>query len=426
MNRMSERLLQFIWQFQYFNTRSLLTSAGEMLNVQFQGNYNTNQGPDFTDARIRIGDAVWVGNVELHIRSSDWNKHGHQHDPNYSNVILHVVWEDDVPEQDMPVLELCSRVPKVLLGQYNDWMESTSFIPCDKAVASLPEAQWQAWKERLLNERLLDKAEHIADMLAQNNHHWEETCWWLLARYFGGPVNAESFEEIARSIPLSLLHRHRTHLRHLEALLIGQAGLLEDIDSGEEYPLILQDEYRFLKHKYGLRPSNIRPAFLRMRPSGFPGLRLAQLAMLIHTTTHLFSRILEAESEVELRKWLDVSASDYWHFHYRFGDHSSYRIKRIGRSTIDHLIINAAVPILFAYGNYFGISSCNEKALQWLEQIDAEQNPVTRGFAELGVESRHARDTQALIGLKRNYCEKKRCLDCAAGNHILQKAKSQA
>ena len=426
MNVMSERLLQFIWQFQYFNTRSLLTSAGETVNVQFQGHYNTNQGPDFTDARIRIGNTTWVGNVELHISSSDWKKHGHQHDPNYSNVVLHVVWEDDLPEQGMPVLELSSRVPKILLGQYNDWMESTSFIPCDKSVTTLPDAPWQAWKEQLLNERLLLKTDNITTMLAQNNHHWEETCWWLLARYFGGPVNAESFEEIARSIPLSLLHRHTSHLRHLEALLIGQAGLLEDIGPDEEYPLLLQEEYRFLKHKYGLRPSSIRPAFLRMRPSGFPGLRLAQLAMLVHTTTHLLSRILEAESEVELRKWLDVSASEYWHFHYRFGDHSSYRIKRIGRSTIDRLIINAAVPILFAYGNYFGISSCNQKALHWLEQIDAEQNPVIRGFAELGLKTRHAWDTQALMGLKINYCEKRQCLDCAVGNHILQKAKSQA
>ena len=239
---MTERLLQFIWQFQYFNKNELLTTAGEMVQVLFAGQYNTNQGPDFLDGKIKIGKTTWAGTVELHIKTSDWKKHNHQKDKNFNNVILHVVWEDDgnrnpiaigsVPikatEQSsvLPVLELKGRVSKILLQRYEELMNAESFIPCEKSINSVRDITWKSWKDRLLVERLLRKANIVETYLLQNNYHWEETFWWLLARNFGMKVNADAFEAIARSIPLNILAKHKSQIHQLEALLLGQAGLL--------------------------------------------------------------------------------------------------------------------------------------------------------------------------------------------------------
>jgi len=422
---MTERLLQFIWQFQYFNKSELATSAGETARVIFPGQFNTNQGPDFSDAKIKIGDTTWAGTIELHIKTSDWKKHNHHKDDNYNNVILHVVWEDDAGQQtSIPVLELKGRVPKILLQRYGELMNAAGFVACKNSIHTVRDIIWTSWKERLLAERLMRKAKAIENYLQQSNYHWEEIFWWLLSRNFGMKVNGDAFEEMARSIPLNILARHKNQVHQLEALLLGQAGLLkENTDSyrdKEDYPLMLKKEYQFYKNKYKLKPASGTVFFLRMRPGNFPTIRLAQLAMLVHESAHLFSKIKEASSVKEVKKWFDVTANDYWHYHYRFDETSSFKKKNLGAAMIDNIIINTIAPMLFAYGSYHNEEKYKQKALQWLEETSAENNSITRGFQKLKIENKNAFDSQALIELKNEYCDKKRCLDCSVGNAILK------
>ena len=431
---MTERLLQFIWQFQYFNKSELETIDGEKVQIQFAGQLNTNQGPDFSDAKIVIGKTIWAGTIELHIKTSDWNKHNHQSDKNYKNVILHVVWEDDgagnrnaVPIKEteqssvdhIPVLELKGRVSKILLQRYEELMNSNSFVPCENSISTVKEITWKSWKDRLLVERLVRKFQTIESSLNENNFHWEETFWWMLARNFGIKVNADAFEAIARSISIKILAKHKTQIHQLEALLLGQAGLLENKFS-EDYPLMLQKEYKFYKSKYNLKPINQPVFFLRMRPGNFPTIRLAQLAMLVHDSAHLFSKIKEADSVKDVKAWLDVTANDYWHYHYKFDEESAYRKKKLGAAMIDNIIINTVCPVLFAYGNYNDETKYKDKALKWLEQTSAEKNNITKGFQQLGIENKTSFDSQGLIELKNEYCNKKRCLECGIGNSILK------
>ncbi len=421
---MTERLLQFIWQFQYFNKSQLTSSAGETVQIIFPGQYNTNQGPDFSDAKIKIGNTTWAGNIELHFKTSDWKKHNHHKDENYNNVILHVVWEDDIAQENrVPVLQLRERVSKILLQRYEELMNAAGFIACEKSIHTVRDITWKSWKERLLAERLMRKAKAVESYLQQSNCHWEETFWWLLARNFGIKVNADAFEEMAKSIPLNILAKHKNQIHQLEALLLGQAGLLNDPDSyrdKEDYPKMLQKEYEFYRNKYGLKPNNNTVFFLRMRPGNFPTIRLAQLAMLVHESAHLFSKIKEATSVADVKKWFDVTGNDYWHYHYRFDETSAFKKKKLGAAMIDNIIINTIVPMLFAYGNYHDEEKYKQKALKWLEETSAEINSITKGFQELKIENKNAFDSQALIELKNEYCNKKRCLDCSVGNYLLK------
>ncbi|HET9431084.1 MAG TPA: DUF2851 family protein [Chitinophagaceae bacterium] len=421
---MNERLLQFIWQFQYFNTTALETCEGESLEILAPGQFNTNQGPDFTSAMIRLGETTWAGTVELHIKSSDWIKHAHQNDNQYKNVILHVVWDHDERVNSIPVLELKNRVAKILLHQYSEWMNSRNFIPCEKNLHTVSSIVWSAWKERLLAERLLRKAGLIEKYLEQNNYHWEESFWWLLARNFGMKVNADCFESIARSLPLAMLARKKNQIHQLEALLIGQAGLLNQ-DFEEDYPRLLQREYRFQQKLEGLQPLPLPPVFLRMRPVNFPLIRLAQLAMLVHESAHLFSKIKEASTVEKVRNWFAVTANDYWHYHYRFDEVSAYKKKTLGEQMTNTIIINTVVPLLYAYGHYHRDNRYKEKALQWLEQTGPEENSIIKKFKHMGIPCSSGYDTQSLIELKNEYCQHKKCLDCAAGNNILKQSGKQ-
>jgi hypothetical protein len=416
---MTERLLQFIWQFQYFNKGELQTTAGEEVQIIFPGNFNTNQGPDFNDAKIKIGKTTWAGNIELHLLSSDWNKHNHQHDKNYNNVILHVVWEDDFPNYNIPVLVLKNRVSKILLKKYEELMNTKGFIPCEKSISSVKPIVLQSWKERLLAERLIRKSAIVETYLNQNNHHWEETFWWLLARNFGIKINADAFEAMARSIPVNILAKHKNQIHQLEALLMGQTNLLDEKFT-EDYPVMLKKEYEFYKSKYKLQPNSYPAFFLRMRPGNFPTIRLAQLAMLIHQSEHLFSKIKETTSLKDVKKWLDVTANDYWHYHYRFDEQSSFKKKNLGAAMIDNILINTVCTVLFAYGHFHNEQKYKDKAVQWLEEITAESNSITKGFQQTGFQNKNAHDSQALIELKNEYCNKKRCLDCAIGNSLLK------
>jgi uncharacterized protein DUF2851 len=419
---MHEQLLQFIWRSQYFNSQDLCVETGETLQIMSQGEQNTHQGPDFLDARLRIGAISWVGNIELHVLASDWTRHAHEEDPLYNNIILHVVWENDRPgSQQIPVLVLQDRVPKLLLGKYEEWMKSSFFVACERQVQQPEKRLWSAWKRELLGQRLQRKAVYIETCLRQNGQHWEETTWWLLARNFGLSVNAGSFESIARSLPLHILARCRGQVERLEALLLGQAGLLHR-DFRDEYPRALQREFRYLQNKYRLPPIHQPVLFLRMRPDNFPTIRLAQLAGLLSRVSSWFARIKEADSPMALKEIMDCTASGYWDHHYLPEERSAFRIKKLGEQMRSSLIINTCSPLLFAYGLLRGEKSFLDKAFRWLEQTRAEKNSQIAGWARLGVDSAHAADSQALLELRGQYCKARKCLTCAIGNILLGRA----
>ena len=421
--KVTESLLQYIWKFQYFNKNTLIAvDTEEALQIIIPGNFNTNQGPDFLAAKIKITDTTWAGNIELHIKSSNWKAHKHSDDKNYNNIILHVVWQHDVDlKLPFPTLELQSRVSKLLLNRYAELMNATSFIACEKMINQVDDIIWNSWKERLLIERLQNKSQVIFQYLNENSNHWEETFWWLLAKNFGIKVNSDAFEKLARSISINILAKHKSQLQQVEALLFGQAGLLED-DFKETYPKLLKKEYNFLKAKYKLEPIKIPLHFLRMRPSNFPSVRLAQLAVLIHQSLHLFSKIKESDSLDEVKNLLDVTANDYWHYHYVLDETSAFKIKRLGAQMVNNILINTIIPVLFSYGHHHKENEFKNRAIQWLEQIPAENNTITNGYTKLGMANKNAFDSQALIQLKNEYCNKKRCLYCAAGNSIIKNA----
>ena len=414
-----EKLLQYIWQLQYFNKSELKTTTGEHLEIICPGKLNTNQGPDFTQARVKIDNTILVGSIELHLKTSQWNEHGHSSDSNYNNVVLHVVFEDDEPSSTLPVLELQPRISNLLLERYSALMNSSYFIPCAPSVSQVKEITWLSWKERLLAERLTRKSTIVLRFLDESKGHWEEAFWWLLARSFGMKVNSDAFELIARSISINILSKHKQQIHHLESLLFGQAGLLNETFM-EEYPKLLQREYAFLQKKYGITPIRYPIQFLRMRPGNFPTIRLAELAALVQNSAHLFSKVLELEKVSELRKLFEVTANDYWHYHYVFEQASSFKKKVIGVNTVDNIIINTIVPVLFAYGAFHKEDKYKNRAINWLEQLEPESNFITRGFARLGIRSESAFDSQAFIELKTQYCDEKNCLRCAVGNMILK------
>jgi Protein of unknown function (DUF2851) len=422
---MQEDLLQYIWQFQYFNTSELVASNGDIIHIIHPGVHNHNQGPDFTGARIQINDTLWAGNVELHIHASDWNLHNHSADANYDNIILHVVWNQDVviPDRhghELPALELGTRVSKVLLEKYRELMLTSRFIPCEGQVHRVNNLVISGWKQRMAAERLLAKSSRILLLLQDTTFHWEEVFWQMTATNFGLRVNSDLFQRIACTLSVSILAKHKNNLLQVEALLFGQAGLLKGLFH-EKYPQMLQKEYVFYKKKYGLPDVIGELFFLRMRPANFPTIRLAQLSMLIHQSEHLFSRIKESSSLQEVRHLLHVEANDYWHYHYVFDEESGYKVKALGSQMINNIIINTVVPVLFAYGVHNDEQACKEKALQWLEELSPEKNKITKGFESIGFTNRNAQDSQGLLQLKNEYCDKKLCLSCAIGNGILNR-----
>ena len=418
---MTEQLLQFIWRFQYFNNKELQLDSGEQLQIIFPGQHNFHQGPDFLEAKIKIGQTTLVGNIELHIRSSDWEKHAHTDDPNYKNIILHVVWVNDQPiaGMDFPTIGIQNRVPKLMLKRYEELVQSSLGVPCEKMLPIVNDLLWVSWKQRLMVERLLRRFKSIEKYLEQTNHHWEETFWWLLARNFGIKVNAEAFEAMAKTVSVNVLAKHKNQIHQLEALLLGQCRLLEK-DFEEAYPKMLQKEYAFLKKKHKLEPISFPIHFLRMRPSNFPNLRLAQLAMMIHRSSHLFSKLKEMNDIQEVKKILAVEANDYWDYHFMMDTISNFQKKVLGKQMVENIIINTIVPILFAYGHLHKDEELKEKAIKWMESISPEKNSITQIWKGMGIEIKNAFDSQSLIELKTQFCDLKRCLECAIGNRLLK------
>lgn len=420
---MTEKLLHFIWQFQYFNKTALQTEEGEELIILNQGTLNTNQGPDFLLASVKINNITFVGNIELHVNASDWYKHKHSNDENYNNIVLHVVWNYDKPlvvkNKIIPTLELKNLVAKVLLQRYQYLMESKSKILCENFLPALTTISWMSWKERLTAERLEEKSSEIIQLFQDSKQHWEETFWWLLAANFGIKINKQVFKEVAQTITVNILAKHKNQIQQLEAMLLGQASLLNE-QPIDDYTKLLQKEFQFLQHKYNFRKVNDKVLFLRMRPASFPTVRLAQLAMLIQNSSYLFSKIKEIESVKAVKQLFNVTANDYWHYHYKLGEKTEYAPKHLGTQMVDNIIINTIVPVLFAYGLYNKEEKYKSKAIEWLQALSPEKNSVITEWKNTEITAQTAFDTQALLQLNKFYCTKLNCLSCAVGVKILR------
>ncbi len=418
---MTEKLFQFIWKYRYFNHQGLALTTGEPVWIEYPGEENQNQGPDFMNARIRILDTCWVGNVELHLFSSGWIKHGHAPDKNYRNVILHVVWKQDPAEmsRNIPQLELFHRVSRIMLETYEGWMKQHAFVPCEHSLQEPEINIWNAWKQGLLLKRLDRKMILILRSLRSNHYHWEEQLWWMIAGNFGMKVNATAFEAVARSIPYTLLAKHRQQPFQLEAILFGQANLLES-DFSEMYPVMLKKEYHFLNRKYGLKKVFEQVHFLRMRPENFPTIRLSQLATFCVDSGNLFAWILQCSSIGELRRKFAPAANDYWFYHYVFDKKSRFKEKILGRATGERIIINSVIPLLYTYGTLYPDKSFRQKAISWMQEIRAEQNEIISHWKMLGIQIGSAAESQALLELKNEFCQQRKCLDCDIGKYLLR------
>ena len=416
---MREEFLYYVWENRLID-KTLRTTEGDSVEVVATGYRNTNSGPDFLEAKIQIGDKLWAGHVEIHVKSSDWKRHGHQTDKAYQNVILHVVYEHDTKVNDIPTLELKGHFDETLFANYQRFISSQGWIPCEKSIAQVPVFTRLSWLDRMAVERLEGKSESVNKILETNQFDWEDALYKLLMRYFGLKVNNEAFEYLATILPFKTLLKHADNLLQVEAMLMGCAGFLED-DFTEEYPLLLKREFAVMKAKFSLltMPAE-RWKFMRMRPSNFPTIRLAQMAQLIHKNGCLFSKIREAKNAVEVRALLDVKASEYWETHYRLETTSESKPKHLGDATADILIINAVVPLLFCYGKLHKDESVCETALQFLEETKAEDNAIIRHFAQCGIKTENAMQSQALLHLYYMYCKRKRCLECRLGNVLLK------
>ena len=439
---MREEFLYYIWE-NRLTDKDLKTAEGETVEVVATGYRNTDSGPDFLEAKIQIGDKLWAGHVEIHVKSSDWNRHGHQTDKAYKNVILHVVYENDIHVNNIPTLELKGRFDETLFSQYQKLISSKNWIPCEKSIAKVPVFTRLSWLDRMAVERLESKSETVTKTLEANQFDWEDALYKLLMRYLGLKVNNEAFEYLANILPFKTLLKHTDNILQVEAMLMGCAGFLEE-DFTEDYPLLLKREFNVMRAKFSLltMPAE-RWKFMRMRPSNFPTIRLAQMAQLIHKNGCLFSKIRAAKATAEVKALFDVAASEYWETHWRFPKHDrlpqcdsptdlksgtvglSYHgsrktPKHLGDTTIDVLIINAVTPLLFCYGKLHKDESVCETAMQFLEDTEAEDNAVIRHYAQCGIKAENAMRTQALLHLYNMYCKRKRCLECRIGNVLMR------
>ncbi len=420
-----EQLLHYVWKHRLFPLKPLLTVSGESLEVIDPGLPNRNAGPDFFNAKVKIGNMMWVGNVEIHMHSSDWKRHGHHMDKNYDSVVLHVAShiDSEVSRSDgtlIPQMEL--HCPSYLLDNYRRLIETDRYPACYSLIAELPELMLHSWLSCLQTERFEQKTERIMQLLEHYNKDWENVFFITLARNFGFGANSEAFEFWAENVPLQAVNKHRDNLFQIEAFFFGQAGLLQQEIPADEHTENLIKEYSYLSHKFGLRPSDkCRWKLLRMRPGNFPHVRIAQLAAFHHRSQGLLSALMEANTHKDLRNILRGGTSEYWLTHYVFGEVSPMRPKTLGDSTIDLLIINTVIPFLYAYGKHKNDNTLLQRANRLLEEMNPENNYIVRIWSECGLKAANAGDSQALIQLKKNYCDMKKCLYCRIGYEYFRK-----
>jgi len=422
---MTEEFLHHIWKFRLFDQLELATTNNEKIEIVKAGEHNFDAGPDFFNARIKVGETLWAGNVEVHINASDWKKHNHQRDKAYDNIILHVVNNADEKlfrssGEEIPTIEIKQRISERLYDNYRYFKTAPDRIPCAKQISGVPSLIVNNTLDKLLLERLARKSQAIMSSLALNNNNWEETFYQLMARNFGFRTNAEPFMLLAKSLPSTVLAKHKNSLLQVEALLFGQAGMLDE-HLDDQYGISLQNEYVFLRQKFRLQPIERHLwKFLRLRPLNFPSIRIAQFANLVFNSSHLFSKMLEAKSLSGLRALLDVSVSGYWETHYTFGRQTAKRTKRLGEDGVNNILINTIVPFLFVYGKQKADERYVERALLFLEGIPGEHNAVTSAWEELGLPVKNAYSTQSLLQLRTEYCNQKKCLSCSIGTYLIK------
>ena len=428
-----EQLLHYCWKHKLFPLKALTTTTGESLEIIDTGLHNRNAGPDFFNAKVVVGGMLWVGNVEIHCKSSDWYQHQHHKDSAYNNVVLHVCEQADcdvvtADGRTLPQLEIA--VPQYVADNYKSLLETDHYPPCYKIIPQLSSLTVHAWMSALQTERLEQKTKAIEQRVSLCGGSWEDAYFQTLARNYGFGVNGEAFEMWARTINLNTLAHHRDNEFQIEALFMGQAGLLQPESIPERYrDQALQDgyfqklrqEYAYLSHKFSMKPMNFSLwKFLRMRPQNFPHIRISQLSRLYYEQKSGLSKLLECTSVEQLEQLLNTSVSPYWETHYTFGASSAKISKHLSANSLRLIIINTAIPMFFAYGRYKNNEQLCDLAFNFLEQLKAENNHIIRMWAECGMPISSAGDSQALIQLKNNYCDRRDCLRCRIGYHYLK------
>lgn len=420
-----EQLLHYVWKHKIFPLKELKTTTGQQVEVIDTGLANTDAGPDFFNAKLKLDGVLWIDNIEIHERSSDWFKHGHHADAGYNSVILHIASEIDTEisrsnGERIPQIQLIC--PEAVRTNYKELLETDSYPPCYRIIPSLPPFTAHSWMTALQMERFEQKATLLNERLKRCQGNWEDAFFITLARNFGFGLNGDAFETWAHRLPFRAVDKHRNDLFQIEAIFFGQAGILEDSD-GDGYYLRLKKEYTYLQHKFGLIPMDASLwRFLRLRPANFPHIRIAQLACLYHRAYGLLSRIMETETLQGVRDILKGGTSEYWLTHYTFGGSSPSRPKTLSNTSLDLLIINTVVTFLYAYGLHKGNRVLCARAGSFLEELKAENNYITRMWEQCGMKASNAADSQALIQLKKEYCDKKKCLYCRIGYEYLKRS----
>ena len=429
-----EELLHYVWKHKLLPLTELQTTDGRVIEILDPGLHNRNAGPDFFNAKVKIGGTLWVGNVEIHMKSSDWYRHGHDRDAHYNNVVLHVVALADMEAktQDGNYLpQMVLQIPQPLKDNYEVLLHNDQYPPCYRIIPDLTRLTVHSWMAALQTERLEQKTEAIQRRVDQCDGSWEDAYFVTLARNYGFGINGEAFEQWALNVPLRAVGKHRDDLFQIEAIFMGQAGLLQlesiperyQADAlNEGYFAKLRNEYLYLAHKFTLTPMSYEPwQFLRLRPQNFPHIRIAQLANLYYERKAGLSVLLECGALERLRRWLQTHVTPYWESHFLFGAESPQSSKKTSISSANLLIINTAIPMLFAVGRHRQNEKYCDRAFDFLEQLKAEDNHIIRMWKACGLEVNTASDSQALIQLKKQYCDKRDCLRCRIGYEYLRK-----
>lgn len=422
-----EKLMQYVWKHRLWRSEDMVTNTGKKVRVVDPGLLNTDAGPDFFNAKIEIDGHMWVGNVEMHYRATDWKRHHHDSDKAYDSVILHVVAKDDAPVRRTNgelIPQLVLEVSPQFNADYASLVGATIEVPCAEKIKQVPHLTIVEWVEGLAFERLHGKVERIHQLLDSFNGSWEDVCYVTLARNFGFGINNDAFEWLARRTPLRLLGKHSDSVLQIEALLFGQAGMLDAQKPGmDSYYNQLCTEYAFLSNKFQLTPMEKESwKLFRIRPQNFPYRRIAMLAQFIEGGFRMMSRIHEAEGEKEMRALFEVELSGYWTKHYTFGKPNERATATLSRSSIDIILINTVAPLLYAYGELTGNYEMTDKAIKLLEDLRAESNSIVAHFVAYGIDCPDALTSQALVQLKREYCDARKCIYCKIGHHLLSKA----
>ena len=427
LSPIKEEFLHYLWKTKKIPVNDTVTTEGDKFEIIDFGVYNSDSGPDFFNGKVKIGETLWAGNIEMHVFSSEWYVHRHQDDKAYENVILHVVYEHDkdIFRSDGTIintLELKGKIPRIYLENYLRLYQSPDALPCSYALSDVDKQKIGLWQHTLVAERLLRKSSWINKLLSQTHQDWEETFYIVLSRYFGSRVNTDPFEQLAASTPLSVLRKNRDNAKIIEAVLFGQAGML-DAKYNDEYFSELKKEYNYQRSKYNLRPiPAVMWKFSRMRPANFPTIRIAQLAAFISGNEAVFQQIKHAEDIKSIRVLFKNQPDVYWEKHYRFDYPAPKKQSAVlTDSFIDLLIINAVAPVVFQYGKATDDPIYTEKAFSILEQMAPEKNNIITSWNELGIPAEKAFNSQALIQLRSEYCNRKRCLECSIGHEVLAK-----